>query len=213
MGCKKDIKTEMQIRCFDCFGHGNVETSQTCEVCAGSGVKTSKQKSGFFASMLQTQCGECGGSGKKIDSCQSCGGAGSIRYTFEDVLETTPNNPLGRKYNRIVQDVSIEFSVRVIVDIPPGFRTENNPPQLVTTVTLPLIDFLLGGSKSILIDDECGNVDFQFSSLQKEVVVDAKGLPKNGRRDSLKIILEPELPKKITEEQKELLNKLKQAGL
>jgi DnaJ-class molecular chaperone len=80
-------------------------------------------------------------------------------------------------------------------------------------VNVNVFDFILGDKQELSLEDGEDNLVFEYKTSQSEVIIEDKGLPKNGKRGLLKINIIPEFPKSITEEQRELLNKIKQNNL
>jgi molecular chaperone DnaJ len=93
----QDLRYDLEITLEQAFSGAEVEisaaTSQTCEVCTGSGAKPGTQPAtcptcagqgrvrasqGFFA--IERTCPRCGGAGRIItDPCKACHGQGEVR--------------------------------------------------------------------------------------------------------------------------------------
>ncbi len=93
----QDLRYDLEITLEQAFSGSEVEisaaTSQTCEVCTGSGAKPGTQPTtcptcagqgrvrasqGFFA--IERTCPRCGGAGRIItDPCKACHGQGEVR--------------------------------------------------------------------------------------------------------------------------------------
>jgi molecular chaperone DnaJ len=212
-GCKRNIDLNFNLTCFDCMGRCAVPTNRKCNECNGSGAQVKKSSNGFFQQMIQTACEYCGGMGVEIENCKSCNGSGSTTQHLKEEIEVQANAPSGRKISRNVQDVEVIYIVRTTIDIPKDFYLSPNKQHLMKDVKVSIYDFLLGGEKELNLHDGEENLVFQFTTSQNEVVIEDKGLPKNGKRGLLKINIIPEFPQSITEEQRELLNKIKQNNL
>ncbi len=80
-GAKKNIKITRKENCDACEGTGAKKGTnvKTCETCGGNGQVRQAQRSilGMIENIVT--CPKCGGSGKQIETpCNSCGGAGRI---------------------------------------------------------------------------------------------------------------------------------------
>lgn len=85
LGTKKEFKLNKVVKCETCSGTGAKEGSKvtTCPHCNGTGQVTRTQTIGGFASFQTTaECEHCKGTGKIIsEPCQTCGGKGEYRKT------------------------------------------------------------------------------------------------------------------------------------
>ena len=91
-GCKKKIRLTVDDECTTCGGTGAYSKNdiKTCSKCKGQGRVYMRQQTIFGQSTVQTTCPDCGGSGKVITKkCDGCGGKGRIRKT-KDVDVTIP---------------------------------------------------------------------------------------------------------------------------
>jgi DnaJ-class molecular chaperone len=212
-GCKRILDLNFNLTCFDCAGSRITHTDRKCARCNGTGAQIRKSSSGFFQQMIQTTCEDCGGMGVEIENCKSCNASGVTNQTLKEEIEIQPNAPIGRKIIRNIQGVEVVYFIRTTIDIPKGFYLSNNKQHLMKDVNVNVFDFILGGKQELSLEDGEDNLVFEYKTSQSEVIIEDKGLPKNGKRGLLKINIIPEFPKSITEEQRELLNKIKQNNL
>ena len=80
-GAKKEIEIDVIVECEVCKGSGAKSSSgkKTCEQCGGSGVERQTRRT--FLGVIQTQgtCRKCRGAGEIItDPCKECGGSGKV---------------------------------------------------------------------------------------------------------------------------------------
>jgi molecular chaperone DnaJ len=76
-GLEKRVTFPRNEPCEECSGSGAAKGSKprTCPTCSGTG--TMQQVSGFFS--IRTTCRQCGGSGEVIDNpCPKCSGQGKV---------------------------------------------------------------------------------------------------------------------------------------
>jgi molecular chaperone DnaJ len=72
-GKKIEVDFVRHITCGKCQGEGCIEKEEQCDVCKGQGMLNSLNGNVYFS----MTCGECGGSGKKMEKCKDCEGKGS----------------------------------------------------------------------------------------------------------------------------------------
>ncbi len=78
-GVEKKLKVRKSVPCPSCGGSGAKDSSsvRTCSSCNGSGYVTSVVNSFFGRVQQQSVCPQCGGRGKTItDKCTTCSGTG-----------------------------------------------------------------------------------------------------------------------------------------
>ncbi len=83
-GVKKDVTYNRIQKCPDCSGSGAAKGSsaETCSVCGGSGQKRVTQRLGGMAFQSTTTCDACRGKGKIIKNpCPNCRGTGYIKVS------------------------------------------------------------------------------------------------------------------------------------
>lgn len=81
-GAEKDLKIRHDVLCPECDGSRAEPGTpvETCPVCNGTGERKHVTQSLFGQMMRVVQCGECGGTGKKINEpCHHCKGRGTVK--------------------------------------------------------------------------------------------------------------------------------------
>ncbi|TFG07067.1 MAG: molecular chaperone DnaJ [Promethearchaeota archaeon] len=76
-GAKKEVEIERYIPCEDCEGTGAEDPSSIveCDKCQGTGRMRQMSRSGFGTIIRETECYNCGGTGKIIKKkCKTCKG-------------------------------------------------------------------------------------------------------------------------------------------
>ncbi|PHS33713.1 MAG: molecular chaperone DnaJ [Sulfurovum sp.] len=214
-GCKKEIDMTYKTSCEPCDGTGAKDAEvETCEYCGGQGQILMRQGPMQFA---QT-CPQCQGQGKTIkEACESCDGNG---YNIEEdtVTITVPagvdsGNRLraqgygneGRNNER--GDLIITFTVKedenfvrngtdIYIEVPVFFTQS----ILGETISIPTLD----GELDLELNK--GTIDKEQYTFPNEGVVDVHSGQKGRLVAQIKLVL----PKKINDEQKELLEKLQE---
>lgn len=215
-GCEKEIEYTYKKACSDCKGTGAKDGKMsTCPQCHGQGQVYMKQG---FMTFSQT-CPACHGTGTTAsEKCKTCRGAG-----YEEIQETiTINIPkgidsgnrlrvsgkgnIGKKGRR--GDLYVTFEVRadkhfirndndVYIEIPVFFTQAIKGD----TITIPS----LTGELELKLDS--GTKDKQRYTFRNEGIDDVHG---HGKGDLIAII-NIQYPKKLNEEQRELLDKLQES--
>ena len=79
LGAKKEIEITTTDTCPECKGKGGFG-EHSCEECHGSGTITSKQNTLFGSFLTKTTCPTCGGEGVTYDKvCSKCHGKGRVK--------------------------------------------------------------------------------------------------------------------------------------
>ena len=90
-GCEKEFSINKNVKCETCDGIGAKPgtTVDTCHACGGTGRVNKTQTIGGFASFQTvTTCDECRGTGKIIkEPCDTCKGKGKIRKDVKIKVE------------------------------------------------------------------------------------------------------------------------------
>ncbi|WP_309498878.1 molecular chaperone DnaJ [Sulfurovum sp.] len=215
-GCKKEIDMTYKTSCEDCDGTGAKDAKlESCDYCGGQGQVLMRQGPMQFA---QT-CPKCKGQGQKIkEPCASCEGKG-FHIKEDTVIITIPagvdsghrlraegygnegrNNQRGDLYITfaVKEDENFVRNGTDIYIIVPVFFTQS---LLGETISIPTLE----GELDLKLNK--GTVDKEQYMFPDQGVVDVH----TGRKGRLVAQVELVLPKKVNEEQKELLQKLQES--
>lgn len=78
-GTKKEVDLDVVEDCDECNGRGGFDET-TCDKCRGSGTITSEQHTIFGSFLSKTTCPNCGGKGKTYKrKCSKCNGTGKVK--------------------------------------------------------------------------------------------------------------------------------------
>jgi molecular chaperone DnaJ len=218
-GVEKEVDITRDEPCTRCNGkkHEPGSTPEKCEMCKGHGeVRQSRQT--IFGSMVQvTTCPQCRGNGEIIkDVCKQCQGKGLERKTTPKKIEV----PAG---------VDNSTQIRLTGEGQPGIN--NGPPgDLFLIIKVKAHKFFQRRDSDILLNLDINIAQAALGAEVEVPTVDGpaelripkatqpgkilrmrgKGVPhlrKNGRGDQL-VIMNVVVPKKLTDEQEELMLKL-----
>jgi len=215
-GCEKKIDIRYKAPCGDCEGTGAKDAKlETCDYCQGQGQVLMRQGPMQFA---QT-CPKCQGQGQSIkEECGSCHGKGY--HEEEDTV--TVNIPAGvDSGNRLrAQGYGNEAKNGQRGDLYLTFHVEEdenfirNGNDIYIEVPVFFTQAILGETISIPALDGELELELKQSTKDKEqFVFDGEGVADvhGGRKGRLVAQIRMVLPKKINDEQKELLEKLQES--
>jgi len=215
-GCEKKIDITYKTYCRDCEGTGAKDGKlSTCDYCGGQGQVMMRQ--GFMT--FTQECPKCRGIGKKIEQqCPSCRGKGY--ETKEDTV--TIKIPAGvDSGNRLrAQGYGNEAKNGRRGDLYLTFYVEEdehfirNGNDLYIEVPVFFTQAILG--ETISIPALRGELDLELKPGTKDreqFVFEGEGVPDvhSGRKGRLIAQVKMVLPKKINDEQRELLEKLQES--
>jgi len=221
LGCTKEIEITTTDNCKECDGKGGFG-EETCVDCHGSGTITSTQNTLFGSFLTKTTCPTCNGKGVSYKkTCSSCRGKGRVKVTKtidvkvpegvdtgnrvrlsgmgEASLNGGPNGDLYIEfkvlehnfYERVGNDVFIELPITITEAI---LGCKKDVKLLNSVVTLSISAGANSGDKHRIKGK--GIKDVNYSSHGDFYVI-------------IKVIT----PKKLSREQKKLIEKLNDTNL
>ncbi|KAG5494894.1 hypothetical protein JIQ42_02510 [Leishmania sp. Namibia] len=224
-GGQEVFKISKHKLCRACKGSGADATAAIaqCQRCGGSGVL--RQRIRFAPGMIQEvhqKCPACGGEGRRPERvCSVCGGKRVVYGSSTVVLELEPG---------IAEDHVLKFEMEgeespdrlpgdVIVHVhtlPHSvFTRRRNQLDLETSLTLTLKEALVGFDRNITHLDGVEQVRVQrrdtVSPYGTVLRLPGKGMPKlhvPSERGDLYVRLHYDMPGRLTEEQRNLVEKL-----
>ncbi len=215
-GCKKEINYKYKTACKPCNGTGAKDAKiENCRTCGGVGQVHSRQG---FMTFAQT-CPTCSGSGQsKANSCKSCSGTGfeEIKGNFtvdipegvNDGMRIRVSNkgniaPNGQRGDLYIQTKVKEDSHFVRHDDDIYFEA----PIFFTQVALGAKIKIPSLKGELELEIPRNAKDKQQFTFKNEGVKNVQGYGKGDLIVQIKI----EYPKTLTNEQKELLEKLQES--
>ena len=211
-GVHKKIKYRRNTSCVECNGNGG--ESKICSACRGMGHVNSIQNTPFGRIQSTVPCGSCGGEGKIIVTpCKSCGGKG-IKLKEEFLEFDIPAGIMGgeqlvikQKGNAIKGGINGELIINVI-ELPHETFVRKNL-DLHQRLTLSYKELVLGVNKEInTIDGKIRMKVKEGTEVGHILRVPQKGLVRQGNRGDLMLEIWLDIPKKLTEEEKNKINSL-----
>lgn len=207
--------------CDTCDGSGAKKGTamMTCVSCNGKG-QIHETRNSFFGSFTSARsCPKCAGRGQiPKEPCTVCRGEGihkkeeEVRVTIPSGVENGEMIRMPGKGEAIPGAPAGDLYVKLHVKADKLFTKDGN--NLVTVLPIKLTDALLGGEYTINALDGEVRVDVPAGVAPSAYLrVAGKGVPSRGGRGDLLVRVHIELPKKLSREQKRLIEQLRGEGL
>jgi len=216
-GCRREISYNRYAPCTDCHGTGAKDGTKykTCERCGGTGQVQYTQNNGFFRSVNVRPCDECKGTGKKIiEPCKTCNGKGYIKENTKIVLDIPAGADTGsyiRKtaWGEASRNGGVAGDLIVVMKVEPSKIFKRKNFDLYVEVPISFTTAALGGKVKVpLIDDTIDYTIPEGTQSGKVFFVRGKGIKSSRGTGDLYIVVNVEVPSKLTREQKKTLEEL-----
>ena len=220
-GCEKKFNLDVVEDCDECHGHGGFDREE-CSTCHGEGTITSQQQTILGAFMSKSTCPDCRGTGKTYKrKCSECNGKGKVKrnkkitINIPEGINTGDRQRVSGKGNPGSNggengDLYIEF----VVDEHDYFIRDND--DIYLEVPLTLTEAIMGCKKEI--PTLYGNVKLNISqgtNSGDKQRIRGKGVDNKYRRHKgdMYVVFKIFTPKKLSREQKSLIEKLAKTDL
>lgn len=218
-GASVSIPVEVAAVCERCGGTGAEPGTgtRTCPTCHGAGVLRRVSQNVFGQFVQQRTCSECGGSGEVLeDPCRECAGEGRTRARRQLEVEVPAGIHDGQSM-RVRGEGHAGLrggelgNALVTVRVRPDPRFVRDGDDLHTAVQVTMTDAALGAT--VGVPALGGDVELEIppGTQPGEVrVLPGRGMPslRGSRRGNLYVRLDVAVPRKLTEEQRSLLEQL-----
>ncbi|MFX1258241.1 MAG: molecular chaperone DnaJ [Promethearchaeota archaeon] len=226
-GTKKDIFIERYIPCSECEGTGAQDKSsiKTCSECQGSGRMRKMTRSGFGTIIRESECYSCNGTGKIITKkCKSCNGRKVVNEVKKIHIKIPPGVENGihlkvQGAGHIPSQTAVPGDLYLAIIIIPNKNFIRRGNDLYTKANIDIVTATIGGKIKV------PTLDYKNNKIkEKELIIPAgtqnvtefriknRGatyLRGKGRGDQY-VVINIKIPKKITNKQKELLEKFRE---
>ncbi len=217
-GTQEELELPLKDECDVCKGSGSQPGHQpeTCSKCAGKGQVVFTQQSLFGMARTVQTCPDCGGSGKIVKyKCSNCAGTGFVK-SKKKIQVAVPAGIDNGQSIRIREKGEPgtngggrgDLLVTVLVDRHPTFQRQEY--DLYSSEPISFTQAALGGKVTITTIDGPYELDIKpGTQTDTKVKLKGKGVPtlrnKTVRGDHY-VTLVVQVPDKLTEEQKSILN-------
>ena len=215
-GCAKDLNITRHEPCSACGGTGAKAGTQpqTCSACKGTGQVRVQQNTPFGRIQNVRACDVCHGTGQVIkDPCPRCGGAGQVRTTKRRTVKI----PAGIDDGQVIrvagqgepgQRGGPPGDLQVLVRVRPHKYFVRKGNDLYCTVPISLTQAALGAEIDVPTLEQPVKYNIPEGTQPGTVFrIRGQGIPslRGGVKGDLYIEINVEVPKKLTDKQKDLL--------
>lgn len=220
-GVEKEVSVRHVAACERCGGTGMEPGSRLlkCDKCGGSGQLRVTRRTPFGIMQTITTCDKCGGSGKIFETpCKECKGRGAVQKENKISVRI----PKGIEDNtRLRLEGMGDFGrdgpgdLYIDVRVQKDSRFERQGSDVYYTLELPFYTALLGGGVEVptLYGSEKVRIE-SGTQNGSTITLKGKGMPnprRQGYGDEI-IRIAITVPKKLSKEQKELIEKFKEGS-
>jgi molecular chaperone DnaJ len=219
-GSTAQVAYEVIERCEHCHGNGAEPGTpiETCERCGGSGRLQELTRTPFGQMVRAAPCDVCGGDGRVASQpCHECHGRG--RHAVRRVLdvEIPPGIGDGQRIRLSGRGHAGSGGARagdlyVLVRVREDQRFVREGQDLITVLDVPAPLAALGTELEVPTLDGEQSVDVPAGSQPGDVLtLRGQGMPGLGRarKGDLRVVLNVLTPRRLTHEQRELMERLR----
>jgi molecular chaperone DnaJ len=220
-GAEKEIQFDRDEVCSTCRGSGAEPGTQPakCSTCSGKGeVRQVRQT--FLGSMVQvTTCPTCNGSGEIISSpCKTCKGNGYERKHVKKMVAIPAGVDNGTQIRLAGEGQPGSFggpngNLFIEVDVQPHAFFERRQNDIILNLSINIAQATLGADIEVPTVDGKVNVKVPSGTQPGKVItLRGKGVPhlKSSSRGDQRIIITVDIPTKLDENQRKLMEDLAQ---
>ncbi len=218
-GAEKEIEFQRLERCETCDGRGAEAGTEpvTCPECNGAGELRRAQQSIFGQFVNVSACARCQGEGRVITNpCQDCRGTGRTRQTRHIAVKVPAGVDEGAQI-RIGGEGEAgprggeSGHLYVVLSVAAHERFERVEDHIVLELPVNLAQAALGAEVTIPTLD--GEMQFEVpagTQSGEDFVIRGKGVPhlRGAGRGDMVVRVTVVVPEALTDEQRELLEKL-----
>jgi molecular chaperone DnaJ len=218
-GVRREVTYDVVDACEHCHGNGAEPGTPitTCERCGGAGELRQVTRTPFGQMVRSAPCEVCGGAGKIPQTpCEVCGGSGRTRQSRTSAIEVPAGIEDGQRMRisgagHTGEPGAPAGDLYVEVRVAEDERFERDGSDLISTVSIPATEAMLGTTVTVPTLEGEEEIEVE-PGVQPghQYVLKGIGLPRlNGRRrGNQRVILEVFVPTNLSEEQRELAERL-----
>jgi molecular chaperone DnaJ len=219
-GEKVEVAFDAIEPCERCHGNGAEPGTpiETCERCGGAGQLQAVTRTAFGQMVRTMTCDVCHGDGRvPRDACHECRGSGRVER--ERLLEV--DVPAGISDGQRIRlggrghagDAGApQGDLYVLVSVRDDGRFVREGDHLITALDVPAPLAALGGTLEVDTLEGVATVELAAGTQPGEVVtLQGEGMPSlsRGRRGNLRVVVNVVIPRRLSGEQRDLLERLR----
>ena len=216
LGCEKEINLVRDEECSECGGSGAKPGSkvETCSTCGGTGQERVVSNTPFGRIQNVRTCSRCRGTGKIItEYCSKCKGRGKVRVSRRRTVKVPAGIDNGQVLNlrgegNLGERGGEPGDLLIVITVRPHKLFKRQGDNLYMEMPLTFVQAALGAEIDIPTLGKPVKHRFPEGTQPDQVFcIKGEGVPRlrgTGKGD-LYITAQVEIPKKLSEKQKELL--------
>jgi molecular chaperone DnaJ len=218
-GAQIEVSYEAIDRCEHCHGNGAEPGTpiNTCERCGGAGQLQAATRTPFGQMLRTVPCDVCQGDGRVPEQpCGKCRGRGRRAATRTIDVDVPAGIANGQRLRVSGRGHAGELGAQagdlyVLVRVAEDKRFVREGDDLVTALDVPAPRAALGGSLEVPTLEGTTMVELEPGTQPGEVLtVRGEGMPSLGRsrRGNLRVVVNVLIPRRLSDEQRSLLEQL-----
>lgn len=218
-GTSAEVSYDAVVRCESCNGNGAEPGTpiETCERCGGTGQLRAITRTPFGQVVRATACDACGGDGRVPASpCKSCAGRGRKVERVTVGIDVPAGIADGQRIRLSGRGHAGEQGgppgdLYVLVRVREDERFVRDGDDLVTVVDVSAPLAALGTAIEVPTLDGPQNLEVPAGIQPNETLtLRGRGLPslRRGRRGDLRVVINVVIPRRLSTEQRELMERL-----
>lgn len=222
-GVEKKVKINKQVHCKSCNGKGAQSEAdiKTCETCRGTGQVTRVTQTILGAMQSASTCPTCKGEGKTITKpCSVCFGSGLAKEMEEISFKIPAGVAQGMQLTvqgkgNAAKSGGMNGDLLVVIEEAEHPELQRDGNDLIYSLFISVPEAILGTDAEIPAVDGKLRIKVEPGTQSGKILrLRGKGLPDVNRYGTgdLLVYIQIWTPKKITKQEKEMLEKLKESA-
>jgi molecular chaperone DnaJ len=220
-GATVEVAYEAIDRCAHCHGNGAEPGTpiKTCERCGGAGQLQAATRTPFGQMLRTVACDVCHGDGRIAEQpCDDCRGRGRRVAKRKLDVEVPAGIANGQRIRLGERGHAGEpgapaGDLYVLVRVHEDKRFVREGDDLITALDVPAPIAALGGSLQVPTLEASAELELAAGTQPGEILtLRGEGMPSlgRGRRGNLRVVVNVVIPRRLNEEQRELLEQLRE---
>jgi molecular chaperone DnaJ len=218
-GAKVEVVFDAIERCERCHGNGGEPGTpiETCERCGGAGQLQAVTRTPFGQMVRTMTCDVCHGDGRvPREACHECRGRGRVEHERSLDIDVPAGIADGQRIRvsgrgHAGDAGAPEGDLYVLVSVRDDGRFVREGDHLITALDVPAPLAALGGELEVATLEGVATVELPAGTQPGEVItLRGEGMPSlsRGRRGNLRVVVNVVIPRRLSGEQRELLERL-----
>jgi molecular chaperone DnaJ len=216
-GTEKELDFSALGRCETCAGSGAKPGTEAtvCPQCAGRGEVRSVRQTMLGQMVNVSACPRCRGEGRIVETpCETCGGDGRTQRKRNLLVTIPPGIDEGHQI-RLTNEGEVgprsgaAGSLYVAVHVAPHPSLKRDGTELYYEASISIAQAALGTTLTVPTVEGSEEVEIKPGTQpDTEIRLRGKGVPhlrRNGSRGDLHVLVDVDVPRKLSKKQRELL--------